>query len=73
MHRYALKINESNLTLITLLNGGVTPEIEKTPTFFVVTIEDGENSHPEIITEESFRQLQLETNEPVLYVYNLKK
>lgn len=35
MKLYAIKIRKSDLELITLLNGGVTPAVEKKPTYFI--------------------------------------
>jgi hypothetical protein len=35
MKLYALKIRKSNLGLITLLNGGVEPKVEKKESYFI--------------------------------------
>lgn len=45
--QYAIKIRKSDLPLIAMLNHGVEPEIEKSPTYLIVNL-DG---HNEIVTE----------------------
>lgn len=65
--QYALKIRKSDLPLLTVLNGGVTPEIEKTTTYLVITVEDAENTHNEILTErELFDTYEINAYSPLL-------
>ena len=67
MELYAIRIRKSDLPLITILNGGVTPEIEKTPTYLVVKIEDSEHTHNEIVTERVFHQrFEISNRSPLL-------
>lgn len=48
---YALKIRKSDLALLTVLNGGVTPKVEKQTTYLLISIEDAENTTNKIVTE----------------------
>jgi hypothetical protein len=56
MKLYALKIRKSDLALITLLNNGVTPEVEKTKTYFLFDATWNTDYVPQIITERTFLQ-----------------
>ena len=48
---YAIEIKKRDFELIAVLNGGVTPLIEKKKTFFVFEIEGGETVNPTIVTQ----------------------
>ena len=67
---YALKIRKSDLALLTLLNGGVTPKIEKTTTYLIICPDDsGPN---EIVTQRELDQrFEVKSNSPMLFA--LKK
>lgn len=56
MKLYALKIRKSDLALITLLNNGVTPKIEKKETLFIFDAEENSDYVPQIITRREFMQ-----------------
>jgi hypothetical protein len=51
MEMYAIKIQKSQLPLITFLNGGVTPDIEKKTTYLVFDAVLDSNVPNEIVTE----------------------
>lgn len=69
MTQYALEIRKSDLPLLTILNGGVTPEIEKTPTVLIIDT-DGPN---EIVTMREFRNTRLlSSRSPFLMKLNKK-
>ena len=50
---YAMKIRKSNLDILTMLNEGVTPEIEKTTTYLIIRT-DAPN---DIVTERELHTL----------------
>lgn len=56
MKAYALRIRRFDLPLLTLLNGGVVPEIDKKPTYLVVFIDNDGNTTRKIVTEREFLQ-----------------
>lgn len=67
MQLYALKLRKSDLALITLLNGGVTPKIEKRNNYFL--FDDAWNSDfiPQILTEREFlSNYEFKQNSPLL-------
>lgn len=51
MKLYALEIRKTDLALITLLNNGVTPKIEKTKTYFIFDAEANSEMVPVILTK----------------------
>jgi len=51
MQLYALEIRKSDLALITLLNNGVTPKIEKTKTYFIFDATWDSEFVPQILTK----------------------
>ena len=68
--KYAFRIRKSDLPLLTLLNGGVAPEVRSYPTYLVV---DTENvKHNEILTQTAFdERFEVNANGPL--VLKLKK
>lgn len=67
MKLYALKIRKSDLALIALLNGGVTPKIEKKTTYFIFDATWNSDYVPQIITERTFNQTcDIVNNSPLL-------
>lgn len=71
MQRYAIKIRKSDLPLITILNGGVTPAIEKQPTYLIFSAED-DNLFSEIVTQRELdKRFEVKQNGPLLFA--LKK
>ena len=72
MKLYAIKIRKSDLELITLLNGGVTPAVEKKPTYFIFDATWNSDVPNEIVTEREFyNRFEIKTNGPLLL--SLKK
>lgn len=67
MAQYAIKIRKSDLDLLTLLNNGVTPEIESTTTYLIID-SDPVNAVPnEIVTEREFLQrFNISSRSPLL-------
>ena len=64
---YALKIRKSDLPLLTILNGGVTPKVEKKTTYLVIHIEDSEHTHNEILTQrELLMKYDISSRSPLL-------
>ena len=71
MKLYALKIRNSDLELITLLNSGVTPEVPKTPTYFVFDATWNSDVPNQIMTErELLKTHDLKSNGPHLLALN---
>lgn len=67
MKLYALKIRKSDLELLTLLNGGVTPKIEKTPTYLVFDATWNSDVPSKIVTERELQQTcDFKINGPLL-------
>lgn len=66
MKLYAIKIQKSHLELLTILNGGVTPQIEKRTTYLII---DATETIPnEIVTEREFYadpRFDISTNSPL--------
>jgi hypothetical protein len=56
MELYAIKIQKSHLALITLLNGGVTPKVEKQPSYFIFDATWNSDVPNEIVTAREFLQ-----------------
>lgn len=56
MNLYALKIRKSDLALITLLNNGVTPKVEKIETYFIFDTAAGSDYIPQILSKRTFLQ-----------------
>jgi hypothetical protein len=56
MKLYGIKIQKSHLALIALLNAGVTPEIEKTPTWFIFDATWNSEVPNKIVTDREFLQ-----------------
>lgn len=54
MQLYAIKIRKSDLALITLLNAGVTPKVEKTETYFVFDATWNSEVPNQIVTHRKF-------------------
>lgn len=54
MKLYAIAIKPRALPLIALLNNGVTPEIEKKPTYFIFDADPDTEFVPQIITLREF-------------------
>lgn len=69
MNRYAIKIQEEDLALITLLNQGVKPIVED-KTYFVFDAEWNSEVSNEIVTEEDL--LQENSDAPRVLIYRLK-
>ncbi len=55
----AIRIVTPNLELITLLNQGVTPQVESPKTYFVFDPEWNSEVHNEIVTERQFREMKV--------------
>lgn len=72
MQLYALKIRKSDLALITLLNGGVTPKIEKRNNYFLFDATWNSDFVPQILTEREFMSnYEFKQNSPL--VLSIKK
>lgn len=72
MKLYALKIRKSDLELLTILNGGVTPKIEKKTTYLVF---DVTNTVPNrIVTQNEFNRMDHDIKEtsPLLFALTKK-
>jgi len=67
MYRYAIEIQPEDLNFIALLNGGVEPQIESKTTYLVITIEDSEHSHNDIVTEEELVSWDAFAFRPTIY------
>ena len=52
----AIRVLPRTLDLITALNGGVTPEIEEAPTFFMIYCHGSDHEETEIIDEATYRR-----------------
>jgi hypothetical protein len=52
----AIKIHPHTLSMITAVNGGVTPEIEATPTYFMIYCVDTNHEETDIIAEDVFER-----------------
>lgn len=50
----AIRIRRRTLDMITALNGGVTPEIEKKTTFFLIHCHGSDHEDMEIIDEATY-------------------
>lgn len=67
MQLYALKIRKSDLALLTLLNGGVTPAVEKTPTYLVFDATWNSDVPNEIVTQRELdKRFEIKLNGPFL-------
>ncbi len=67
MKLYALEIKKSDLALITLLNNGVTPKVEKVKTYFIFDATWNTDYVPQIITRREFMQTyDIYSNSPLL-------
>lgn len=63
---YAVQIRKSNLALITLLNDGVEPAIEKQKTYYVFTIDGPHDVTSTIVTErELMNTREIGANSPL--------
>lgn len=72
MELYAIQIQKSHLALITLLNGGVTPKVEKKTTYFIFDATWNSDVPNEIVTEREFLQrFEISSRTPLLF--KLKK
>lgn len=66
MKQYAIKIRKSDLALIALLNGGVTPLVEKKTTYLVFCSDD-ENVYSKIVTErELYETYEISSRSPLM-------
>ena len=52
----AFRVHNRTLDLITALNGGVTPEIEEKPTFFMIYCVGSDHEETDIISEETYNR-----------------
>lgn len=72
MKLYAIQIQKSHLELITLLNQGVTPQIEKKKTYFIFDATWNSDVPSEIVTEREFHdRFEISSRSPLLL--SLKK
>lgn len=72
MKQYAIKIRKSDLALITFLNGGVTPEVQKTPTYLIFSADGSSESSSKVVTErELYDHYEISSRSPL--VLALKK
>lgn len=65
MKLYAIKIRKTDLALITLLNGGVTPEIEKKSTYFIFDATWNTDYVPQIITQRELLSYEISNLSPL--------
>lgn len=56
MPLYALEVRKVDLELIALLNEGVTPEVEKSPTYFIFDSKWNSDVPNQIVTKREFYQ-----------------
>lgn len=56
MPLYALEVRKVDLELIALLNAGVTPEVEKRPTYFIFDSAWNSDVPNQIVTKREFLQ-----------------
>lgn len=70
MKLYALKIRKTDIALITLLNSGVTPEIEKKNTYFVFDATWNTDVPNKIISEREFLKYNISMLSPILLSVN---
>ena len=67
MNLYAIKIKKSDLALITMLNNGVTPKVEKKETYFIFDATWKTDFIPQIIeTRECWNKYEIKGNSPLL-------
>jgi hypothetical protein len=52
----AIRITPRMLSTIASLNGGVTPEIEEAPTFFMIYCYGSDHEETEIISDETYKR-----------------
>lgn len=67
MELYAIRITKSHLALIALLNEGVTPVVEKKPTWFVFDATWNSDIPNRILTEREFYNLgEISSRSPLM-------
>lgn len=67
MELYAIQIRKTDLPLITLLNSGVTPEIETKKTYFVFDATWNSEVPNEIVTERELdKRFEVSARSPML-------
>lgn len=65
---YAIEIRKSNLALITLLNSGVTPEIEKKSTYFLFDATWNTDFVPQILdSRECWNTYEIKNTNPMMF------
>lgn len=72
MNLYAIKIRKTDLKLITLLNSGVTPKIEKKTTYFVFDAMWNTNVPNQIVTEQELFNWNIKGIQPTLLAMPVK-
>ena len=74
MELYALQIRKSDLALLTLLNNGVTPQVEKQKTFLVFDATWNSDIPNRIVTERELSRdfPTIKTHGPFLVKFNKK-
>ena len=67
MQLYTLKVRKTDLALITLLNSGVPPKVEKKETYFVFDATRNSDFVPQILTKrEMYNTYTIKGTSPLL-------